>query len=286
MAPQILQCTAPDVYGLRKTHLFELAIPESCSGQSEKLANFRRHRKELAAEQKEIERIASRYELVSKARLVTAIVMETSISFLDLAAAIFEPINPAAAKAAARGVATVRATKSLGELMTREKNFGQFAVSVTQEALNVAAQSKKYDNTMSLALLAKARTHVSAVGVAVEQASGASADEVKKSGIDLAKGTLTDSIAVVGSALSESGYSKTAKVISVFGVIDGIFEATSGYNTALGQHIETRIQDAQWARDFRRNQSLMLSRLVARIDKGIEIAEGNLDSCIANGSGN
>lgn len=281
MSSQILYSPKPGVFGERKTMHFQVAIPESCSSDVEKINNFRKHIAELEAELKEVDKIASRFELVSKAKIVSAIIMESSISFLDLAANIFKPINPAASNAAGMGVSVIRTTKDTGELMNGQKNGGQFVTSLGQNALNFASSTTTFGSSGAQIILGQAKTQMGVISLAVEQASGSSKEDMQKEVWDFTKDASRNVVSTIQTGAADSGMKKTAGVLAVFGMLDGVYQSMIDYDAALEKHFNERIEDQIWVSSFRHNQKAMLKNVITTIEKALRRAEVSLDACIS-----
>lgn len=278
MSGEILYCPAPTDGMFRKTMHFQVAIPESCSGDLAKVNNFRKHIAELNAELKDVDRIAARFELASKSKVVAAIIMESSISFLDLAASFFKPINPAAAKAASQGISVIRTTKDTGDYMTGQINGAQYTVALTNTALDQASDLSMFKSSTAKVVLGQAQTQMAVIGIAVEQASGASKEEmtqlVKDFSVDRGKKTIT-------TIATAAEMEKTVAVIQVFGFFEGIYSAAIDYNKALEKHFDERIEDKLWVANFKQSQKTMLRNVISNTEKALRRAEISLDACIS-----
>lgn len=281
MSSQILYSPKPGVYGLRKTMHFQVAIPESCSGDVEKINNFRKHIAELEAELNEVDKIASRFELISKAKVVSAIVMESSISFLDLAANIFKPINPAASNAAGMGVSVIRTTKDAGDLVNGQKTKSQFVTSLGKNTLDFASSTSKFGSSGAQIILGQAKTQMGVISLAVEQASGSSKEDMQKEVLDFTKGAGRNILSTIETGAKDANMKKTAGVLAVFGMLDGVYQSMIDYDAALEKHFNERIEDKIWVSNFRQNQKAMLKNVIASVEKALRRAEISLDACIS-----
>lgn len=284
MSSQILYSPRPSAFGPRKSFHFQVAIPESCSGEVEKINNFRKHIAELEAELNEIDKIASRFELISKAKVVSAIIMESSISFLDLAAAIFKPINPAAADAAGMGVSVIRTTKDAGEMMNGQKTKSQFATALGKNALDFASSHSKFASSGAQVILSQAKTQMGVINLAVTQASGASTEDMSKAAFDFSTDAARNLLSTIQIGAKDSGMRKTAGVLSVFAIFDGMYRAMIDYDAALEKHFDARIDDKLWVANFRQSQKSMLRNTLSSLQTALKRAEANLDACMADQS--
>ena len=281
MTTQILYTPIPGAFGPRKTMHFQVAIPESCSGDVEKINNFRKHIAELEAELNDVDKVASRFELISKAKVVSAIIMESSISFLDLAANIFKPINPAAADAAGMGVRVIRTTKDAGELVNGQKTKGQFATSLGKNALDFASSHSKFGSSGAQVVLNQAKTQMGVISLAVEQSSGSTKEDMTKAVHDFSKDAGRNILSTIQTGAKDSGMKKTAGVLAVFAMFDGMYGAMIDYDAALEKHFNERIEDKIWVANFRQSQKSMLKNVISGVEKALRRAEASLDACIS-----
>lgn len=261
----------------RNFHRFAIMVPQTCQAESAKVANLRAQLRELEEQIQDVEKINDKIQFLAKAELVTAIVMETSIGFLDLSAAIFAPINPAASKVAKAGAAAVKSTKDVGEYKMGKQNFAQLSTRLTKHSLSVAAPKSLAGKVM----LNQAKTHVDAVKIAVDSMSGASKESLRKDGQDFVKDAGMRNIETIGDAMGEA--SKTAKVVAALSLLDGVYSAANDYNSALESRFGTYLDQVEASRSSLISQKQMLKGLMTRIKGLLEKATTDLAACSAPG---
>ena len=254
-------------------HQFQIYTPESCGTEAAKVRNLRTQLRELDSQIREVDRLQDNLEFLSKAELVTSIVMETSIGFLDLAAAILEPVNPFASQTAKTGVSGIRSVKALGEYSNGKLNKAQLATELTSQSLNVV----KPKGLAGKVALQQAKMHVDAVAIAVNSSSGVSQEKLAAQSLKFAKDRALGNLGVAGDALGEA--SKTAKVAKGLSLLDGVYTAAIGYGDALEGRFNTRLEQRMSTQQWAQTQKANLKHLMARVKELLAQATSELEAC-------
>jgi hypothetical protein len=242
-----------------------------------KVANLRAQIRELEDQMAEVDRIHDWLIFLSKGELISAIVMETSIGFLDLAASIVTPFNKQAGKVAKQGGVSVKSVKDLTEYKMGKKNFAQLSANAAKNALGLVDADK-----MELAgkvMLNQAKTHVDAARIAINATSGASQSDMAQDTGAFAKDAGLRNLETVGDALGEA--SKTAKVSKALSLLDGVFSAAIDYNKALESRFDTHLNNTMSARSSMMVQKANLRRVMTLIKDRLQEAMVEFDSCVA-----
>ncbi len=274
MSDPIIQ-SSPIWAGERKYHQFQIMVPETCQLESQKVTNLRAQLAELEANMQEVDRVHDHLQLLSKAELVTAIIMETSIGFLDLAASLVAPINPAAGKVAKSGAAAVKSAKSVGEYSMGQMNAAQLGADLSKNGLSMV-------ETKSIAgkvMLDQAKMHVDAASLAINAASGTDQAKLKQQGLDFAKDETVRNVELVGEAMGEA--SKMGKVSKALSLLDGVYTASRDYRSALDARFDTRIEQNIAARSSMLAQKAALKRMMSRISALLDEAIREFQACAA-----
>ena len=254
-------------------HQFQIYTPESCGSETQKVRNLCAQLRELDVEIQKVDKLHDKLEFLSKAELVTAIVMETSIGFLDLAAAILDPINPYASQTAKTGVSGIRSAKALGEYSNGTLNKAQLSTELSSQALNVA-------NPKGLAgkvALQQAKMHVGAVALAVNSNSGVSQEKLEDQSLNFVKDRALGNLSTVGGALGET--SKTSRVAKGLSLLDGVYTAAMGYREALDGRFDTRLEQRMSTQRWEQAQKASLKNLLTRVKALLKQATSELEAC-------
>ncbi len=276
MADATIQ-SSPVWSNVRDFHRYDIKVPQSCGTEAMKVANLRAQIRELEDQMAEVDRIHDRLIFLSKGELISAIVMETSIGFLDLAASLFTSINPQAAKVAKQGAVAVKSVKDVGEYKMGKKNFAQLSANAAKNALGLVDTGK-----MELAgkvMLNQAKTHVDAARIAINATSGASQSDIRQDAGAFAKDAGLRNLETVGDALGAA--SKTAKVSKAFSLLDGVYAAANDYNKALESRFDTHLDNTMSARSSMMVQKANLRRVMTLIKDRLKEAMVEFDGCVA-----
>lgn len=274
---QCMLTPTPIKFEPRKIFQFQIMEPESCGDERAKVDNLKKQLAELNALIDETTRLAERIQLISKAKLVAAIVMESSISFLDLAAAMLEPINPQASQAAKYGVGAVRSVKATGDWTTGQTNASQFLGQVTSIGLSTAPTGKM--KLGQKAMLTQAKGIVSSVNMGIDAASGVSKGDLKKDAIGMVTQQTSGGVELASDSFKDMGWAKTSATLNGLTLVEGVYTATIDYQDALDKHFDERLDDIQLIRSMK-NEKTTLQRLVRHVEGKLTSALADLNACV------
>lgn len=270
MNQSLIRATGPAWGPTRQTHKFQLAVPQSCAAESEKVLNLRRELAELESHLIEIDKLESRMEFLSMGKLAASFVSETCIGFLDLAASILDVV-PGMAKAkqvAKGGVTSIRFTQDAMDYGSGQITGKQMIFRATNHGMSVA----NADTMMVKTALRKAETTLGAVGVAMGETGGL--DYVK----DESRGNFGLATDGLKDALGDKA--KAVRVMKGLQALDGVIKAGLDYNDSLDKVFDTRLQEMTETREMafrmRTNARQMIRLMKLRQQEAVD----NLNACI------
>ena len=269
----------PAIWQPGSTHKFQIAIPQTCAAESEKVQNLRRHIAELEAQMTEISRLESKLEFLSMAKMGATFVSETCAGFLDLAASILDaiPHMNKAALVAKGGVTSIRFTQDAMAYRSGQISGSQFTYRTVQHGLSttdIALSGLQKDSMASKLVLKKTETVVGAVGIAMkEQTGGAYALDELRGNADLISSGLEKEL---------GDKAKTVRVFKGLQALDGVIVAAKDYHDALDKMFTTRLEERtsaqQWAIRMRANTRQMIRTMQDQLNVAID----DLNQCVAS----
>lgn len=277
-APIIL--SRPNTKGLSgSAHSKQLLDPASCSTEQTKVDNLRRLVADLDDQLKDVMATHDKAEFLSKAELISGFIMETSIGFLDMSAALLTDVNPRAAQVAKVGVASIRTTKEMGDLLTGQTNVAQFTANTTNHALG-AVNTKNFTMAQK-EMLAQAKKTVSGVIVVVEDGSGADKEKVAKAGKDFARTAATESSGIMADALTDGGMTKSGTVLKSLNTVESVYNSAMGYQDAVDRLFKTRLDQQMEQERYLRRAKNNIASIRAKVESSLAKAVDELNSCLA-----
>ncbi|MFK7836773.1 MAG: hypothetical protein AB8B60_11170 [Sulfitobacter sp.] len=271
----VIQTTADPVRQC-KLHQLQIFEPASCGTELEKLNNARKMIKELEEAIVTAEEWKNTAQLISKLELGTAIILETSIAFLDLSAALFTTINPAAAKTAKGGVAGLKSLKSVEGYRTGAISGAELATDLGKQGLSVI----EVKGTFNTVLLNSAKTHVDAVALMVKASGNSSGTDLKNDAFSFAQDEAGRSAETLGEALSEQG--KSTGILNGLLALKDVYDSTSSYKSSLDARFDTYLDQTERAKQQFASEKASLKKTLITIKTHMDRAAAEFATCVSH----
>ena len=259
--------------GTQRAHKHGVAEPMSCSTEATKVENLRLLVKDVEEQLVEAEELAAKMKFYATGELVAAVVMETSIGFLDLAAAAFSVINPAASKAARGGVFAIKSTETIGQVTTGEITKAQAAGKIADNAIDTAVKVAEPKSLQGKVLLSKSKMAYDAALLGIKSATGTSREEMQKEGWTFAKDQATGNAGLIADGLKDAQMDTAGSVLKGLLIVEEMYEAANNYDKALekrfDKYIQTRENDKQRAQTIKMTLRNTLSSIRDRLDRAV-----------------
>ncbi|MCF6445706.1 hypothetical protein [Nereida sp. MMG025] len=282
------QCVMPrqDFLSSQRAFRYQVSKPQTCSTEKDKVANLRALVRDAEAQIREVERLSDKLEFLATGELVAALVMETSIGFLDLAASAFSSINPAAAKYAKAGVTAIESSGSIAQAVSGQKSYGQAFSEVGDKSVDLTfslAGSSKNASLGKKALLNTAKAHYDTAVIGIKSAMGTSEEEIRKDGIQFLKDRSGSTAGLIADGLKESDLTKTGNTLSSLVIVGEMYDSAMRYETALNQrfdnYLAARENDQTWVMNAKMNLRSLLTNLQNKLNKAVS----DLEACELQG---
>lgn len=267
-----------NVWQAGRNHKFQIPTPESCGTESEKVARLRAILNDVHEQAAEAERLNSKMGFILKGILVTEIIRETSIGFLDLAASAFASINPAASKVATGGILSVRAVQTAGEYSN-----GTLDSAEAMERMGGAALGAVNPKSMAgKAVLLKSKMAFDSTFMALKSTADSTTPEQKKTDAKAyMSGIATGQAGFIGDALEAGGETTelAGKTMKGLASVGEMYNAAMRYQSALDASFDGHIERSTAERISVQNQKAMLKNLIESVKTSLSIAVSELETC-------
>ncbi len=275
------QCIMPrsDVWGGASSHSLMRFDPQSCSTEQQKVANLRTLVSDVEAQIKEVETLADKMEFYATGELVAAIVMETSIGFLDLAASAFSSLNPAASRAAKAGVLSIKSAETAGQAYTGQISGSAAAANLANNAVQLGFSQAKPNSMGGKVMLNKAKMAYDSAVLGVKSATGASEADMRREGIDYLAGQISDNGNLMADGLEKAGMDTASNSLKSLVVVGDMYVAAGRYQEALEKRFDARIEQMVNTQTWVMNQKMTLSTLLTTLRSRLDEAVRALESC-------
>jgi hypothetical protein len=245
-------------------HQFMVMTPESCTKESEKVANLRRM---LAAVKTNLARADAAIddaEFWSKTILVTGFVLDSCIGFLELGKGMLSdvPGMKRVGEVASLGAAAVKTSRDISEYRMGKIDARQLSYKSTANALSAI----KTSGTAQKVALNKAKMAVETVGVAIKEKDA---------------GTYTkDRMLENADLVADGAGGKVANYFKGLKAIEGTISAAMSYNADIEKRFDQRLNDKITNDQFRRSQKAMSASLMQQLEARLGVALAALQDCM------
>lgn len=250
-------------------HQFNLQIPQSCADSSAKIANIRRH---IAAAEKlhqELMSIQDKIEFGNKGIVVTGLIRDTCVAFLDLAASILPDRNPAQGTARIAS-ASVGIGDSLGEILSGNANWSTIGIR-TVDNINSAVQGKSAGAQLAQLKIRQVTDMAPAAVSAAQRDTAKAKAEAQQGAVNTAFDTVSGVIAM-GSTAADDNYSSISRSLS------GV-KAAYTYNVAVASRLDTYLQDQTDVAAARAGYVQSYRQQIAKLTNDLRAALSEFERC-------
>lgn len=258
---------------------YNVQQPQSCGSERTKVANLRKLIESHEAKIIEIEKFKDKQDFVNGAMLVTAVVLETSIGFLDLAAAMLGSINPKAAAAAETGLFAIEAAGKTSEAAHGQRSWASAAGHIADKGVDTAVSVSKPDTIAGKALLSSAKLKYDAAVITIKASFGADTATIKNDSFDMVKDRSKSLAEMVGDGLSDADYKAAGKTIEGLVVVAEMYEAGTKYHNALDQRMNDYFDHKEWVASYVADEKIRLLRTINGFKQDLKKAVAELEAC-------
>ncbi len=253
----------------RPVHQFQVADTFSCTSATQKVQNLRNQIRELENRMHDINRYDSKMEFLSAGLLVATVIQETSIGFLDVAAAILStvPAFKGAAEVAEKGATSVKAAKDFSEFQTGQITKVQLTLRTTQHAATFAPKATMGQKVAMF----HAKASMDAVALAIGDKQGGA----------YVHDTLSNTLGMVkDSAEGLSEAAKATKILNGIAAFDSVYKAMNSYDAALQKAGDVRIDEKIQRANYVRTQRQNTKHLMGLVRDRLNVAQTALNDCV------
>jgi len=267
------------IWQTSKGHHYNVVAPQLCGEEQVKVANLRRLLESTNDDLAEIERYQSKMDFLNSAELVTALVMETSIGFLDLAASAFSSINPKASKVAKGGLLAIESAGKLSEAAHGQRSFSSAMGHITDKSVDTAVSVADPKSIAGKAMLSSAKLHYDAAVISIKSVTGASTEDIKKDSFDLMKDRSKDIVGMTADGLKEAGNTGAASTLKGLVIVGEMYESAMRYQDALDKRFNNYLDQKMAADRWVMNAKMQLRTTVKSLQGQLSGAVTDLQNC-------
>ncbi|MGR3468164.1 MAG: hypothetical protein ACU0CI_09800 [Shimia sp.] len=253
--------------------------PQSCGSERDKVANLRRLIAAHEADIKQIERFKDTQDLINGAYIVTAVVLETSIAFLDLAAAMLKPINKGAYAYAKAGLLSIETAGTVSEVAYGQRSVGSAVGHLADKSVDTAFSLADPKSIAGKYTLNTAKMHYDAALIAIKASFGADTNAIKTDSFDFVKDRAKGISEIVAQGLKDNDYKKVGKSLEGLVVVAEMYEAGARYHGALEQRMNEYFNHKEWVADYVSREKVRLLQLIGGFKKDLRQAVADLEAC-------
>ncbi|WP_299684092.1 hypothetical protein [uncultured Tateyamaria sp.] len=224
-----------------RNHANQVFRPQSCSGYSDKVANLERTIASVEQDFEEAVALAKRMGYLNNAILVTSVIKDSCVAFLDIGASILDTMGmKQAAKTASAGVAAIDIADNGSKWLHGQTSTAQAMTGIA----NASTNFMKSDTMMQAGTQYVVKKHTSAADVMSNAVNGKPSDQGEL-GMKYVADQVVSTADLIAKAGESSNQSWGAGLGKVMNGVKGLMAAQK-YSSSLEKSFDSHIDESMY----------------------------------------
>ena len=258
-----------------RNHANKVFRPQSCTGYSDKIANLERTIESVEKDFEEAVALSKRMGYLNNAILVTSVIKDSCVAFLDIGAAILDTMGmKQAAKTASAGVAAIDIADNGSKWAHGQTSTAQAMTGIA----NASTTFMKSDTMSQAATQYVVKKHTGAADVMSNAINGKSSDQGSL-GMKYAADQIIGTADIIAKAGESSNQSWGANLGKVMNGVKGLMAAQK-YNSNLEKSFDAHIDESMYIQQKIQRDEANFRAKIKALKQQLVSLKRELQSCI------